>query len=326
MEEQVYREIIDQMIEGVYYVDLDRKITFWNPGAESITGYRSDEVVGHSCADGILRHINEHGVQLCVHGCPLLAVMADGQTREANVYLHHKDGHRVPVTVSGHAITDPEGTIVGSVELFHVRPTTLFADTTSRSATEDAFTDPVTGIGNRRYGELNLEPVMSAVANGDTTLGVLFADVDHFKAVNDTFGHRTGDDVLKMVGQNLANALFPSDYPLRWGGEEFMALLPGTTQGTLKRTAERLRLMIEHSWLQRGDDQVRVTVSVGATMARPGESAADVVDRADRLMYTSKSAGRNLVTTDAGTLERSGEIPLVGNSAPWEMDDVQVQR
>jgi PAS domain S-box-containing protein len=171
------------MVEGVYYVDLDRKITFWNPGAEDITGYSSDEVVGHSCAEGILRHINEHGTQLCVHGCPLLAVMQDGKTREADVYLHHKDGHRVPITVSGHAIANSDGQIVGSVELFHVRPSTMFADATQRSQVEDAYTDPLTGIGNRRFGELHLEPVLSAVAAGGTTLGVMFADVDHFKWV-----------------------------------------------------------------------------------------------------------------------------------------------
>jgi len=87
---------------------------------------------------------------------------------------------------------------------------------------------------------------------------------------------------------------------VRWGGEEFLALLPGIDESGLAAVAERVRMLVENSWIQQGETQVRVTVSVGATMAVPAESPEDVADRADRLMYASKRAGRNRVTTDAG--------------------------
>ncbi|MEZ5117511.1 MAG: GGDEF domain-containing protein [Candidatus Nanopelagicales bacterium] len=322
MDEQVYQEILDQLTDGVYFVDRERVITYWNSGAERLTGYTADEVLNHSCSEGILRHVSENGAQLCLHGCPLLGVMRDGKSREAHVYLHHKEGHRVPVTVRGRAIRNPAGEIVGSIELFHKRSATRFSEDAPSDRDEDAYVDELTGIGNRRYGMLNLKPMVAAVDAGVTSLGVLFLDVDHFKSVNDTRGHRMGDAVLRMVGQNIANGLRSTDFPVRWGGEEFVALLPGADANTLEQSAERLRMLVEHSWIQEADEQVRVTVSIGATLAQPGEGAETVLDRADRLMYVSKESGRNLVTTDDGVRPRGAEPPLQGTEVPWTMAGV----
>ncbi|NMM23778.1 MAG: sensor domain-containing diguanylate cyclase [Phycicoccus sp.] len=317
MDKQFYQGLLDQISDGVYFVNTDRRITYWNGGAERITGYNADEVLGHSCSEGILRHVNDAGRQLCLQGCPLLKVMEDGKPREAHMYLHHKDGHRVPVTARGQALRSPDGTIVGSVEVFSSRLSNPYSGTVQRR--KDDSLDPVTGLPPRRFGELHLETLMRAVAEKTTTLGVLYIDADHFKNVNDTFGHRTGDEVLRMVGQSLANGLRRGDMPVRWGGEEFLALLPGADQVGLHATAERVRMLAENSWIQKGEAQVRVTVSVGATMAVPDETAEDLVERADGFMYASKQGGRNRVTTDIGELTSSAEAPILGTSIPWEM-------
>ncbi len=315
----VQQILLAEMSDGVYAVDRDRCITYWSPAAEVITGYSAAEVVGRSCADGILRHVSDSGQQLCIVGCPLAAVMKDGHRRAANIYLHHKSGHRVPVAVKGHAILDDAGQIVGSLELFHPRATNRFSDHPEGNRAEDAYVDSLTGLANRRFGETQLQSLMAGVDAGVTTLGVLFVDVDHFKDVNDSQGHGVGDIVLRMVGQSLANGVRADDFPIRWGGEEFLVLLPGAAQVALERTAERLRMLVEHSWFQNGDSQVRVTVSIGATLARPEDTVLEVVDRADRLMYQSKAAGRNLVTGDDGPLARPAGRPLEGNLAPWKM-------
>ena len=316
MDKKFYQDLLDQISDGVYFVDLDRRITYWNAGAERITGYSADEVLGHSCAEGILRHVSDTGRQLCLHGCPLAAVMKDGSPREAHVFLHHKDGHRVPVMVRGQAMWDLDGRIVGSVEVFSARAANPYAD--RRRVLKDDSVDPVTGLALRRFGELHLQTLMRAVAEQATTLGVLYIDADHFKDVNDTFGHKTGDEVLRMVGQSLANGLRRGDIPARWGGEEFLALMPGADQASLHATAERVRMLAENSWIQKGEVQVRVTVSVGATMAIPAETPDDLVDRADSFMYASKRAGRNRVTTDKGELISKADRPIIGTTIPWD--------
>jgi diguanylate cyclase (GGDEF)-like protein/PAS domain S-box-containing protein len=316
VDKEFYQELLDEISDGVYFVGGDRRITYWNRGAERITGYGADEVLGHSCAEGILRHVDDKGRQLCLHGCPLAAVMKDGEPREAPVFLHHKDGHRLPVTVRGQALRDPDGEIVGSVEVFSPRGANPYADL--RRIRKDDAMDSVTGLAPRRFGELTLQTLTRAVTEKATTLGVLYIDADHFKDVNDTFGHKTGDQVLRMVGQSIVNALRRGDVPVRWGGEEFLALLPGIDEVSLHATAERVRMLAENSWIQKGEVQVRVTVSVGATMATPAEAPDDLVDRADAFMYASKRGGRNRVTTDTGALTSTAERPILGTAIPWE--------
>ena len=286
MDEGFYADLLDQISDGVYFVDTARRITYWNSGAERISGYGAGEVLGHSCAE---------------------------------VFLHHKDGQRVPVRVRGQALRDPDGTIVGSVEVFHTRPSSPY--TAERRAGVQDSLDPVTGLPPRLLGEPHLSALSQAVAEESMTLGVLFIDADHFKDVNDTFGHKTGDDVLRMLGQSLANGLRRGDVLMRWGGEEFLALLPGADQASLAAAAERVRMLIENSWIQKGAEQVRVTVSIGAILARAGETPDELVDRADRFMYLSKRGGRNRVTTDAGELVSDAEPPILGTAAPWDLPD-----
>lgn len=307
MREEVYRTILEQMDDGVYFVDLDRRITFWNAGAERLTGYGADEVLNHPCSEGILRHVSESGTQLCVNGCPLQAVMQDGKSRETRVYLHHKKGYRVPVVVKGSPIFNDNGEIVGCAEVFSRRRATRFAELTDRERKDDAFIDPLTDLGNRRYGESQLDSLLATSRAQGSTLGIVFIDVDHFKNVNDTYGHRTGDAVLRMVGQNLAHGLRGTDVPIRWGGEEFVAILPGVTPEALRFVAERLRMLVEHSWLEVKGEQLRVTISAGAVMVADDETIEQALDRADRLMYDGKHAGRNLVIAEDGPVKRRAD-------------------
>ena len=316
MDKKFYLNLFDQMSDGVYFVTVGRCITYWNGGAKRITRYGAQKVLGRSCAEGVLRHVDRAGRQLCQQGCPLLAVMEDGKHRQAHVCLHLKDGQRVPVTVRGQALRDPDEQIVGSVQVFSNREVNPHAG--GRQNRKDDWLDCVTALGTRRFGELHLQTLMQAVSDQATTLGVLYVDADHFTEVNDTFGHKTGDAALRMLSQSLVNGLRRGDIPVRWGGEEFLALLPGTDEPGLAATAERVRMLVENSWIQKGGTQVRVTVSVGATMAVPAESPDDLVDRADGLMYTSKRGGRNRVTTNTGVLLSGADRPILGTAIPWE--------
>lgn len=310
MQDDLYMTVLETIEDGVYFVDPKRRITFWNEGAEKITGYAASEVMHHSCADGILRHVNDDGDDLCLHGCPLWAVMNDGRPRIANVYLHHKRGHRIPVSVKARPIHGQDGEIVGSVEVFTRRRSTRFAELADVGPHEEAYIDPVTQIGNRLYAEAHLAPMLGP--EGADSLGLVFIDIDHFKVVNDTWGHATGDAVLRMVGQTLANGLRTADVPVRWGGDEFLVALPGITATALQRAAERLRMLVDHSWIDIGGEKVKVTVSAGAVMVRADESIDEALARADALMYVSKNDGRDLVTGEDGPVARSeGSPPLV---------------
>ena len=118
LEKDSFEKIIDNLREGLYFVDRNRVITYWNKAAERISGFTADEVVGKSCTDNVLNHIDGDGQNLCTGLCPLAATINEGEPRETEVFMHHKDGHRIPVSVRVSPLTNKEGNIIGGMELF----------------------------------------------------------------------------------------------------------------------------------------------------------------------------------------------------------------
>jgi diguanylate cyclase (GGDEF)-like protein/PAS domain S-box-containing protein len=296
--EELYRDIVENMSDGIYFVDRERRITYWNKGAERITGYSAAEVVGKSCADNILVHVDAIGRQLCQGSCPLIASMDDGAAHEAEVYLHHKLGHRLPVWVRTSPLRAADGGFAGAVE--------VFTEVSSRQALQEqveelkklALVDALTGLPNRRHLEAQLHSRLEELRRSGVGFGLLFMDIDHFKQFNDRYGHDVGDQVLAVVASTLSLSVRPFDVVCRWGGEEFAGIFPHTDTPTLQGIAERLRILAAHSQIVTGSGVVTLTVSIGGTLARPEDSSAALVKRADTLMYASKTQGRNRVTVE----------------------------
>jgi diguanylate cyclase (GGDEF)-like protein/PAS domain S-box-containing protein len=297
-EENFYKDIVDNLYDGVYFVNRERVITYWNKGAERITGYAAAQVIGSSCRDNLLNHVTAAGLHLCRDRCPLAACMEDGKTREADVFLHHADGHRVPVLVRVAPLRDAQGNIIGAVETFSSDMGANAIRQELRELRRRVHTDKLTGIGNRRYLERRLRAVIAERRHdADMSAGLLFMDIDHFKRLNDTYGHDVGDSALRMVAATLRHNLRSSDVVGRWGGEEFLALLYDVpSREALQSIAEKMRALVECSRLDLAAVSVSVTISVGATLFLPTDTTASAVRRADVLMYQSKQAGRNQVS------------------------------
>src|SRR5919109_2754149 len=215
-DQDFYKDIIDNLYDGVYFVDRDRVITYWNKGAERITGYSASQTIGRACRENLLNHVTANGTLLCLKNCPLAAVMEDGNDREAEVFLHHADGHRVPVMIRASPIRNRSGEIIGAVESFSNNSNMIDTRSKLRALRREATVDSLTGVGNRKFLEGRLSAVIAEYQNSSSTAGLLFMDVDHFKLVNDTFGHNTGDIVLRMVAKTLRLALRATDTLGRW--------------------------------------------------------------------------------------------------------------
>ncbi len=297
-EKDFYKDIIDNLYDGVYFVNRERVITYWNKGAERITGYTSDQVIGSSCKDNLLNHVTADGVVLCQGNCPLVACMEDGSAREAEVFLHHADGHRVPVRVRTAPLRDGQGNVIGAVETFSSDRGMTTVLQKLRELHHTVQTDNLTGIGNRRYLEGRIRAVIAELEHQTGTVaGLLFMDIDHFKHVNDTYGHDIGDKILHMVAATLSQNLRKSDVIGRWGGEEFLAILYNVASfEELKSISEKLRTLVEFSRLDLAATSLTVTISVGATLFLSTDTPESIVRRTDELMYQSKRAGRNQVT------------------------------
>jgi diguanylate cyclase (GGDEF)-like protein/PAS domain S-box-containing protein len=290
-----YRALLDGVSEGVYFVDRDRRILYWNRGAELISGFAADEIVGHSCRDGFLVHCDAGGVQLCGDRCPLVETMNDGSGRTAEVFLRHKQGFRLPVLVRSSAVRDPSGAIIGAVETFSDNSRTVAAIERANHCAELAHVDPLTGVCNRR----SADDLIASLNNAShKTRGAVFLmiDVDDFKRVNDTYGHLAGDQVVRMVANTLRNNLRPYDFVCRWGGEEFLVILADASLREGLAIGERCRVLVAASSCETPNGRVTVTCSIGLSELRPGETAELALARADGMLLLSKKTGRNRVT------------------------------
>jgi diguanylate cyclase (GGDEF)-like protein len=159
-----------------------------------------------------------------------------------------------------------------------------------------SMTDPLTGILNRRYFLSQSAAELSRVRRYGFPLSVLMIDIDHFKSVNDRYGHSVGDQVIRTIAATCRTTLRLPDILARYGGEEFVITMPQTAEPEAFRVAERLRQQIEAAEIERKDENLRVTVSIGiAQWIAADGSIEDTIDRADKALYEAKRSGRNRV-------------------------------
>lgn len=170
-----------------------------------------------------------------------------------------------------------------------------------RCIEENAKVDALTGLHNRRWLEEMYSREMTRSNNGNFRLSAFMLDIDHFKHVNDTYGHLAGDHVLMSVAQAIQQSLRPSDMPVRYGGEEFSVFLPGTSTDNAKIIAERLRKNVEKMEIKTpGGLIIKVTISIGFTERMENDTVQSIIERADQALYHAKENGRNRVCLNLG--------------------------
>lgn len=291
-----FRAMIDNLYDGAYFVDRNRRIIYWNKSAEELTGYSRDDVVGRTCDDDIMAHVNEDGKLLCKSNCPIEETLEDGQLREAEVFLRHKEGHRVPVSIRVAPVLDRAGKITGAVQVFSDNSSAVAIQARVAELEKMATLDLLTGLPSRRCLEQELTSRVDELARFGRTFGVISASIDRMDEINETFGRDIGDDVLRMVGNTLLYNCRPFDVIGRWNGSEFLGTVVGIEREELLCVAERLRGLVAKSVMPWEGKEVSVTVSVGAVMAEWGDTVDVLVHRAEQMMNRSRNRGRDRVT------------------------------
>ncbi len=294
------RTLLGNLTHGVYFVDIDGKIIYWNYSAEKITGFKAEEVLGKSCSDNILVHINEQGENCCGKPslCPIANVRNTRAIYEGDLYMRHRDGYRVLIHIKTIPVLDDNQNLAGIVEIFHDNAEMDGLNSKVKELEKMALLDSLTKIANRRYIEMQLRSRLNEFKRFGWQFGILFIDIDLFKNVNDQYGHQVGDNVLRMIASILAKNSRSFDLVGRWGGEEFIVIVPNVIETQLYTIAHKYKNLIALSNLKLNSEQIGVTVSVGATLSQPKDTFKSIIKRADRLMYQSKKNGRNRITAD----------------------------
>ena len=302
-----FRHILDAISDGVYVTGPDRTILYWSAGAERITGYTADDVVGHRCDEEILIHTDLAGSRLCVSGCPLQDCIDTGQEHSINeVFLKRKDGERLAVYVKT-AMLEIDGRRHG-VEIFGELESVAGKELASRiqELSDSAVSDPLTGLFNRRYLDAALAQQFAMFKRLGRRYGVIHLDIDALKEINDRLGHAVGDEAIRFVAGVLSDNAREMDVTARSGGDEFVIICGLATPDDLTAYGRRLVRLIHDSRFTLVENAgLRVTVSAGGSLVAvddPDDRAA--LARADAAMYTAKHRGRDEFETSG-----SGESP-----------------
>lgn len=264
-------------------------------GFEKVPAHVDREIL-----DAIIDRMSEHAGEICVEipDALVLPGIDDGFQLGVPIYL---DGvlcylmlFQIPLPVT-RATREILETLIAHLEL------ALLAHRRFKSLEEMAYRDPLTGLYNRRYFDERLsEELERSRRTGANELALMFMDLDHFKELNDTLGHAVGDKALKVIATAIHDRFRPYDVLARYGGDEFVAILPGVTENTLQTICRRVLAAFNHeenaalAQLTAGE---RLGLSIGACLVRGGSrlSAADILKRADEALYRAKQAGRGNV-------------------------------
>lgn len=297
--EENMRVILDNIEDGVYCVDIERKILYWNKAAEKITGYTNAEIIGRYCHDNLLGHINNEGTPLCFVMCPLVACIAERGQHIDVIYLRHKKGYRIPVRVKALPLYDGEGQkIIGAIEIFTALNSKVYEDNLIQRLEHVSNYDKLTSLPNRRYLESFIEYKIEEYMRLGHLFCIVFADIDNFHHFNDSYGHAAGDGMLISMSKSIQSSIRSGDLFGRWGGEEFLGVFMIKDLEEVHQIGERIRVLAKGSENQYNGKVLSITLSIGITVVRKGDTIESIVERADQLMYESKRKSKNCVTTD----------------------------
>ncbi|GAC1441749.1 MAG: hypothetical protein NVSMB55_10360 [Mycobacteriales bacterium] len=272
--------------EGVLALDESGVVTFANPAAESLLGWRRGDLVGKQIAESIDPDGRVGTDGEWVH----LPRLRAGETVRIDEHaVTRSDGSVLDVALTASPVLR-DNQVVGSVVVIRdVRD----RKTLEKRLVHQAFHDPLTGLPNRALFLDRLEHARARSLRDGGTQAVLFLDVDRFKVINDSLGHRTGDQVLQTVASRLVGVLRPSDTVARFGGDEFTVLLEQVADvREAAQTAERILRALQRP-MGAGDRDVIVTASIGIAIAEPGNAPGDLLAAADIAMYQAKGQGKN---------------------------------
>jgi diguanylate cyclase (GGDEF)-like protein/PAS domain S-box-containing protein len=285
--EQRFRSLFEQNTDAVYAIDLEGRFSMANPAAEVISGHTRDELLGMPFAALIDPDRMGETVER-------FAAAAGGEAQNYETAIVHRSGHRVDLDVTNVPIV-VDGEIVG---VFGVAKDVTERRRLERELGHQATHDTLTGLANRAVLELALD----AAATDGRPRTLLFIDLDRFKLVNDSLGHRSGDELLLATVERLRAHVRANDLLVRWAGDEFCALLgPGTTHEVALRVADRLRAVLAEPFSVAGRE-VRLSASIGVASASAAGTER-LVQAADLAMYEAKRAGRDRVCVYSGEAE-----------------------
>jgi diguanylate cyclase (GGDEF)-like protein/PAS domain S-box-containing protein len=292
---EVYRAALDSLPAGVYLVDRTGRILFWNSGAERITGYLRQDVVGHSSLEDLLGHLDGENNKVAADALPVSIVLREGKASDAQVSIRHKSGHRVLARLHAAPVRDSHGVLIGAVESFE--EAVFSAPTNERQSKLQAYgcIDEVSGVLNHAMVQAHLRETLVTFAEHPVPFSILCIGIDELDSIKSRYGGGAVAAVIRVVGQTLENSLRPTDILGRWMENEFVAVLMECGGDEVVKVGDRLRKMANQCKVEWWGDQLHLTVSMGGTDAKQDDTLETILQRAETGLRESIRQGGNRV-------------------------------
>ncbi len=287
--------LLNNINDGACILNEEQKILFWSRGAELITGFKREEVIGKNCSDNILAPVTAVGTKLCPEICPAKKTLSDGKIRSCDSYIHHQEGFRLPVCLRFIPISISKKTNGVFIVIIDTSPKVLLPQRTIELE-HLSLLDQLTGTGNRRYLEINILSRLDELRRYRLPFGLLYIDVDNLADVNQAYGFKTGNNILRTIAQTLLNNSRFFDAVGRWEEDEFIVTILNISQSKLDMVANKLRLLVSQSSVFFEEKVIFATSSLGATLAKPNDNIDSLIERGKALKNYSKKLGRNCVS------------------------------
>jgi diguanylate cyclase (GGDEF)-like protein/PAS domain S-box-containing protein len=288
------QHVLEHLRDGVIFVDRDLRITYWNRGATRITGISPEQACQSRWSPALIAMRDGRGVRVGSAECPVVYAISSGKQWFRRVLVCNATGDRTAVDAQVIPVTSSDGVIHGATILMRDLSPEISLRERCVSLQQLITRDGLTQVANRAEFDRFHAQSMHSHAQRDAPYSLIMADIDHFKQINDNFGHQAGDEVLKFFARLLEGACRAGDLVGRYGGEEFAVVCPGCDLTIATQRAEFIRREFANTQHEALGGR-QVTASFGVTSLQPGDTPAKMISRADKALYQAKDGGRNAV-------------------------------
>jgi diguanylate cyclase (GGDEF)-like protein/PAS domain S-box-containing protein/putative nucleotidyltransferase with HDIG domain len=288
------KKLIDNMHDGVVFVDSQATIVLWNTGMERLTGVSGSAATGRTFIPSLMDMCNAKEQRIANDDCPVAHAIKSGVQWLGRISIMGRQGRYISVDLHAIPVRAHDGAIHGATVLLHDVSSETTLEEKCQALHAQVAKDPMTQVANRAEFDRMLNNFVSAHQESHVPCSLIMSDIDHFKAINDTFGHQAGDEAIITFASLLKSMCRSGDLVARYGGEEFAVLCADCTNAAAARKAEAIRKAmseVKHSCLNNRS----ITASFGVTELQPGDTPETMLRRADRALLQAKDQGRNQV-------------------------------
>ena len=297
------QKLLDSMRDGVVFVDAQAKIRMWSKGAERLTGVSSGAATGRVLAPSLLDMCNQGSRRVSDDSCPVAKCIRTNAQLRRRLFILGRQGEHVAVNLHAIPVQSMDGTVQGATVVLHDAQPEASLEEKCEALHAEVTKDPLTKVANRAEFDRMQELFIETHQQAGLPCSLMMIDIDHFKNINDTYGHQSGDEAIIALANLLTVMCRNGDLVARYGGEEFAVLCADCSNADAASRAEQIRIRLAETPHQCLGNK-RLSASFGVTELQPGDTSETMLRRADRALLMAKEQGRNQVVQLGNGMEK----------------------